>query len=233
MRYCPRTTEIRPNVATTRPHYVALACESLFSLAVLNGLCRVPPAAVVYLSETALRERATRELPVTAPTGVFGSILRADWPVIQVQGKELGSAYEEVSSLDVDLLVLACFPVILRRDWLGLGRQGTLNVHPSLLPAYRGPSPLFWQRRNGEIETGVTVHWATDKVDAGPIVAQASFPMSLHEEDAAIIRRQGSAGAALLRAILPALAVTGASGSSSLPGRTQDESLVTSYGWPH
>src|ERR1700686_2568971 len=70
---------------------------------------------------------------------------------------------------DVDLFCVATFPRILDAGVLALPRLGVLNVHPSLLPRHRGPDPLFWTFFDSEAETGVTVHWITQEVDAGDI----------------------------------------------------------------
>ncbi|QSB13104.1 hypothetical protein JQS43_15815 [Natronosporangium hydrolyticum] len=71
-----------------------------------------------------------------------------------------------------DLLVLYGFNWILPREVYQLPTFGTVNIHPSLLPRYRGPAPVHWAIRNGDPETGVTVHRVDDGVDTGPILAQ-------------------------------------------------------------
>ena len=55
--------------------------------------------------------------------------------------------------------------------------MGFLNVHPSLLPAHRGPEPLFWTLRNGENATGVTIHRIDETLDTGEIIAQKSIAL--------------------------------------------------------
>ncbi|MEZ4833421.1 MAG: formyltransferase family protein [Caldilineaceae bacterium] len=57
--------------------------------------------------------------------------------------------------------------------------HGFLNLHPSLLPHYRGPDPIFWQLRDGVEPMGVTVHWMDVGVDTGDIAAQA--PVALED----------------------------------------------------
>jgi methionyl-tRNA formyltransferase len=79
-----------------------------------------------------------------------------------------------VRGLEPAALAVACFPWILPRPWLEMTDR-RFNVHPSLLPAYRGPAPLFWQLRAGETRTGVTVHRLEEAVDAGAILAQAEM----------------------------------------------------------
>ena len=72
----------------------------------------------------------------------------------------------------LDVACVACWNRIIPPRVLSIPRQGFLNVHPSLLPAYRGPFPLFWQFRAGEGSTGVTVHWMEAGLDTGDIAGQ-------------------------------------------------------------
>lgn len=76
-----------------------------------------------------------------------------------------------------DLIAVACFPFILDPECLALPRFGAVNLHPSLLPAYRGPTPLFWQFRAGERRTGITLHRMDSGIDTGDIVAQESLEL--------------------------------------------------------
>jgi methionyl-tRNA formyltransferase len=78
-----------------------------------------------------------------------------------------------VRAQDADVLLSACFPRRLPPAWLALPRRGSLNLHPSLLPAHRGPAPLFWQLREGAEALGVSIHLMDEGLDTGPLVAQA------------------------------------------------------------
>ena len=71
-----------------------------------------------------------------------------------------------------DLLLLACLPRIAGRATRRAARLGALNLHPSALPRFRGPDPVFWQLRAGIDRAGVTLHVATGVLDAGPVVVQ-------------------------------------------------------------
>lgn len=71
-----------------------------------------------------------------------------------------------------DIACVACWNRKIPTNALDAPRHGFLNVHPSLLPAYRGPYPLFWQFRMGETETGVTVHWMDEGMDTGDIAVR-------------------------------------------------------------
>ena len=77
-----------------------------------------------------------------------------------------------LTEMSLDVVCVACWNRIIPPRVLGIPRLGFLNVHPSLLPSYRGPYPLFWQFRAGEESTGVTVHWMDAGLDTGDIGGQ-------------------------------------------------------------
>jgi len=83
-----------------------------------------------------------------------------------------------VHDLGADVGCIACFDRLIRDPLRSLPRFGFLNVHPSRLPAYRGPSPLFWTFRDGVSETGVTIHGVDAGMDTGPILAQAPLALA-------------------------------------------------------
>ena len=96
----------------------------------------------------------------------------ADVPVVWV--KSAAEATETIQRIAPEVAVAACFPWRLPHAARETPRLGILNVHPSLLPAGRGPEPVFWTLRRGERMTGVTVHRMDAGFDTGPIVAQAA-----------------------------------------------------------
>lgn len=88
-------------------------------------------------------------------------------------GSEAGIAI--LRSYDPDLIIMATFKQILRQNVLDLPRFGVVNLHPSLLPLYRGPCPSQAALLNDEKETGVTAHYVTELVDEGNILLQRSL----------------------------------------------------------
>ena len=105
-----------------------------------------------------------------------------------------------------EVAAAACFPWRLGRAARDVPPLGILNVHPSLLPAGRGPEPVFWTLRRGEPVTGATVHRMDAGLDTGPIVAQASMtvPQGIRAPD--LERALMALGGRLLVQALPALA---------------------------
>ena len=99
-----------------------------------------------------------------------------------------------------DLVVVAGMGWLLDREALSIPRLGTLNVHPALLPAYRGAEPIFWQLVDGVAESGVTVHQVDPCEDRGPIVRLQSFPVPPGTSLTQFLARQLAIGPPLLLA---------------------------------
>lgn len=79
---------------------------------------------------------------------------------------------------DADLLVVASYGKILSKDIINAPKFGSVNVHPSLLPKYRGPSPIQAAILNGDKTSGITIIKMDDKMDHGPIIYQESLDLS-------------------------------------------------------
>jgi methionyl-tRNA formyltransferase len=79
---------------------------------------------------------------------------------------------------DPDVALCIGFPWKIPPDALATPRHGIVNGHPSLLPRYRGPSPVSWAIRNGESEIGFTFHYMDAELDTGNILGQVSIPLS-------------------------------------------------------
>lgn len=80
--------------------------------------------------------------------------------------------------LEVDLIVSIAAPQILKREILGVPRHGCINIHNALLPRYQGLLPSFWVLANGERETGTTIHYMNERIDAGAIILQRTTPIT-------------------------------------------------------
>ncbi|WP_455206400.1 methionyl-tRNA formyltransferase [Kaarinaea lacus] len=118
-------------------------------------------------------------------------------PVSYVQDISSGKFLKEIEQNKPDYILVACFPHKLPPAIWQAARIACLNLHPSLLPAYRGPYPIFWQLKNGELKTGVTLHLINDEIDAGDIVLQSEVPLRAGMRGRAIETRLGEFGAKL------------------------------------
>ena len=96
-------------------------------------------------------------------------------PALVVDTKELPI---ELYNTDWDFFVVASYGKILSNEVLGLPKHGCINIHPSLLPKFRGPSPYVSAILQDERHTGVTVMLMAEKMDAGPVLAQASIEIA-------------------------------------------------------
>lgn len=96
---------------------------------------------------------------------------------------------QELVALKPDLLVVVSFGLIIPRWFLDVASVGAINVHPSLLPRYRGPSPMQWAIMNGDTETGLTIIKMNERMDAGDILYQEPIPIDEGENAEALSAR--------------------------------------------
>jgi methionyl-tRNA formyltransferase len=126
-----------------------------------------------------------------------------------------------MADLRPDVVVVAAYGLFLPAETLELPALGCLNVHPSLLPRHRGPSPVPSAILAGDQDTGVTLILLDEGMDTGPIVAQRSTPVGERETTEALTDRLFRMGADLLLETLPGWA------SGDVEARPQDESRAT------
>lgn len=170
----------------------------------LQGM-RVPLAGFASLPELC-RARGLRVIRCTDPNGV--------------------EFIQQVERLEVDLIVVAVFGRILRRALITVPRLGCVNVHPSLLPRYRGPEPCYWVLANQEQTTGVTVHYIDEGIDSGDIILQRVMEIRPNETETTLMRRSFRVAAELLREAIPLLI---AGRAQRIP---QEHSAATYYSFP-
>ena len=168
-----------------------------------------------------------QSIPVT--TGIYGSIAALarlhGIPIINLSGLWPRSV-DEIAKYSPDIIVVSCFARKLPVSVLTIPRIACFNLHPSLLPAYRGPAPLFWQFRAGVKVFGITLHRVSRQFDAGNIVAQTSLTMP----DGVSGQRAGI----LLAEVGSELLVRTLSGfeRAKLTGAPQDERYASYQGFP-
>jgi len=79
---------------------------------------------------------------------------------------------QKFSSLQADIIIVSCYPRKLPEKIIEIPKLGGINIHPSILPLYRGPTPLFWQFRDGVNKFGVSIHRMTKEFDQGALLSQ-------------------------------------------------------------
>lgn len=130
-------------------------------------------------------------------------------------------ALAELKSWNPDVCITAAFGQILSEGFLAVPKRATLNIHPSLLPAYRGATPVPAALLDGLTRTGVTILFTVRKLDAGPIILQESYPIEEGETNLELTPRLFAAGARMLPAALDLLR------DPHFEGTAQDQSAVT------
>ena len=97
-------------------------------------------------------------------------------PVI-IFNKSLQNYVDDIEHYKPDIILVSCFGNKLPSNILSIPRHGCFNLHPSLLPEFQGPTPIFWQFKNGVNKFGVTLHKMTEDFDAGDIIKQSSIAL--------------------------------------------------------
>ena len=130
--------------------------------------------------------------------------LQEQIPVIQPKSirKDL-AAKKQLKYWNPDLIIVAAFGQILEKDILDLPPHGCLNLHASLLPRWRGVSPIQAAILNGDRETGVTIMKMDEGIDTGEILAQRSIPIRADDTGGTLFDKLAQLGADTLVEILP------------------------------
>ena len=124
-------------------------------------------------------------------------------PIIQPEKLRQPDAMEQLRAWSPDLIVVAAFGQILKKDVLYLPRFGSINVHASLLPRWRGAAPINAAILHGDAETGVTIMKMDVGLDTGPILSQRSIPLARDDTAGSVFEKLSQLGADLLIETLP------------------------------
>ena len=125
-------------------------------------------------------DKAAGRKQIVASPQVAALAKRHKIPVVQPE--RISHSSEEIKKLSPDLIVLAAYGQIIPENILAVPKYGSINVHPSLLPLWRGPSPIQHAILNGDKKTGVTIMKMTTELDAGPILLQKEIEMTGQED---------------------------------------------------
>ena len=115
-------------------------------------------------------------------------------PVLQFETLRDASAVETLKSLQADAFVLVVYGKILPQDVLDIAPLGVVNVHPSMLPKYRGPSPMKTAILNGERETGISIMLLDSGMDSGPVLAQKPVTIDARETNESLEQKMCDVG---------------------------------------
>jgi methionyl-tRNA formyltransferase len=132
-----------------------------------------------------------------------------------------GAAREQTAALKPDILVSFAYGKIFGPKYLDLFPMGGINIHPSLLPQYRGPTPIPAAIINREAVTGITIQRLAVEMDAGDILAQETVPLNGRETTASLSKTMAKKAAEMLTATLRGIA------AGTLRGKPQDHGAAT------
>lgn len=147
--------------------------------------------------------------------------LENEIPVFQPAKMRDGAALSILQSLKPDLVVVVAYGRILPDDILSVPPLGTINVHGSLLPRYRGAAPIQWSVLNGDEKTGVTTMYLSSEMDAGDIIFSEETEIGEYETSGELYDRLKKLGAELLIKTVRAIE------AGCAPRTPQDETQVT------
>ncbi len=171
-----------------------------FALPPMEALLSQHEVIGVVTRPDALAGRGRRHL---APP-VKEAALRYCLPLYQPRSLQDPEAVARIEGWEPEVIVVAAFGLLLPPAILGLPPGGCLNIHPSLLPKYRGAAPVGAAILAGEEAAGVTVMLMDEGMDTGPILAQRKVPIQPEDTRASLEGRLAQEGAALILETLPA-----------------------------
>jgi methionyl-tRNA formyltransferase len=163
------------------------------------------------------RGRSARKEPPPAKVRA----IELDLPVLQPEKVRCRSFRESIERLNPDVLVVVAYGRILSKRLMDAIPHGAVNLHFSLLPAYRGAAPVQWAIARGETVTGVSTMQMSERLDAGPILLQESVPIGAEEKAVALTSRLAARGSSLLVETLQRMS------SDNLLPRAQSEEDVS------
>jgi methionyl-tRNA formyltransferase len=149
---------------------------------------------------------------------------QAGLPVLSPKTPNTPAFIRHIGTLRPDLILSFYYRRLLSQELLAIPPMGGINLHGSLLPRYRGRSPINWVLINGETQTGVTMHYMTEQADAGDIIAQR--PVQIHFEDTArtLFEKVAKAAVELFRETFPLIK------AGAAPRLPQDTMQATYFG---
>lgn len=187
-----------------------------FGAVVLEKLIKAGQKPFLVVTEP---DKPVGRQQTVAPSPV--KILAEQYQIPVAQPEKIKLWQKEIESLKPDLGIIAAYGQILPKEILEAPQYGFINVHPSLLPKYRGPSPIQSAILSGEEKTGVTIMRVAEKLDAGPILLQKELAIEENETFASLHDRLAALGADLLLEAVPKLA------AGKLPPVVQEETEAT------
>lgn len=189
--------------------------------------CAVPPlealiqAGYEVVAVVTQPDKPAGRKQVLTPPPVKLAAQQHHIPVLQPPDMSNAEVVEQIAAYQPDVGVVAAYGELLRKRVRAIPPLGYLNIHPSLLPLYRGPSPVVGAILAGDTEVGVTIMKLEAKMDSGPILAQVTVPLLPTARTGALTDELFRLGAQVLQEVLPHYV------SGQLVPRPQDDSQAS------
>lgn len=166
-------------------------------------------------------DRPTGRHQKLTPSPIKQEAFKLHLKIFQPDKINTPASIEQIKYLKPDVIVVAAYGQILTRAVLNIPKLGCLNIHASLLPKFRGASPIHAAIRDGEKDSGVTIMWMDEGLDTGDILLQESTPIRSHDTADILHDKLAQLGATGLIKALPLLA------TGDAPRIPQDSSLAS------
>lgn len=171
-----------------------------FAVAPLEAIIKAGHEVTAVVTQPDKQKGRGKEVQMT-PVKVCA--LSHNIPVLQPVKIKAPEAVSELSQYPADVFVVAAFGQFLSEEILTMPRFGCVNIHASLLPAYRGAAPIQWAVINGEERTGVTVQQMAKGMDTGDILLKKEVAIATDETGESLHDKLMEAGAELIVEVLP------------------------------
>lgn len=171
-----------------------------FSVPILQELVASEYEVVLVVTQPDRPKGRKRKL---TPSPVKEEALKHDIPVFQPE--KLRVDYEEIIAYKPDLIITAAYGQLLPNELLEAPGYGSINVHASLLPELRGGAPIHYAILQGNKETGITIMYMVEKLDAGDILTQEKVTIEETDDVGMLHDKLSKVGASLLLTTLPKL----------------------------
>ena len=135
---------------------------------------------------------------VLTPPAVKVAAGQSGIPVFQPRRVREQESVAAIRAMEPDVIVVAAYGQILPKDILALPKYGCINIHASLLPAYRGAAPINWAIINGETRTGITIMQMDEGMDTGGVLAQESVPIDSRDTTGTLTEKLSQIGSRLV-----------------------------------
>ena len=133
--------------------------------------------ALIKRGENVVAVYVAPEKPGAKADPLKEAALAAKLPVYQPDSYKKPEVWEEFKALKPDLQVMAFVTLFVPEEFLNIPTHGSIQYHPSLLPAYRGASAINWPIIKGETETGLSIFWPDNGLDTGDVLMQKKTPI--------------------------------------------------------